>query len=320
MEEDDTIELIDLLRVVWKWKWFIIAFSVLCAIGAGIISFSMAKVYEVSMILEPGVIDIDPNGKPIYLDSPSNIESKIDSHAYNTRILDKLQADPKELGLGLKTTLPKDANTLKISLDTDDTNKSIEALSILFHELVKEYKHYIDSRKSELDQKIAMNKSQLDVSTGEKQYLEKEIAIVKANTDTIVEERNMLLKTGGSNPDKLSLLVYTNIIQQNMAHSNALNRQLGGLMAKIETIKSKIETLKIKKDAIENIRFIQKPQSSIYPVKPKKKLNTALAGIVGLFISIFLAFFIEYLQKAKSYPEIPTTTTQGKRSARNKQQ
>ena len=318
--EEDTIELIDLLRVVWKWKWFIIAFTVACAIAAGIISFSMPEIYEVSVIIEPGVIDIDPNGKPVYLDSPSNIKSKIDSQAYNRRIFERLHEDPRELHLEFKTTLPKDSNTLKISLEAEDTNKGIQALSILFQEIVKEYQHYIDSRKSELDEAIAMNKRQLDVSAAGKKHLEKEIDTVKTITDSIIEERNMLLQKGVSNPDKLSLLVYTNVIQQNIVHSNALTTQLAGLMAKIETIKSKIETLKIKKDAIENIRFIQKPQSSIYPVKPKKKLNTALAGIVGLFISIFLAFFIEYLQKAKSYPEIPTTTTQGKRSARNKQQ
>jgi len=320
MEEEDTIELIDLLRVVWKWKWFIIGFSLACAVAAGIISFSIPDIYEVSVIIEPAVIDINSSGKPVYLDSPSNIESKIDSQAYNRRIFERLHEDPRELHLEFKTTLPKDSNTLKISLEAEDTNKGIQALSILFQEIVKEYQHYIDSRKSELDEAIAMNKRQLDVSAAGKKHLEKEIDTVKTITDSIIEERNMLLQKGVSNPDKLSLLVYTNVIQQNIVHSNALTTQLAGLMAKIETIKSKIETLKIKKDAIVNIRFIQKPQPSIYPIKPKNKLNITLAFVVGLFVSVFLAFFIEYLQKAKSYPEIPTTTTQGKRSARNKQQ
>ena len=320
MEEEDTIELIDLLRIVWKWKWFIIGFPFACAIAAGIISFSMPEVYEVSMIIEPGVIDIDPNGKFIYLDSPSNIKSKIDSQAYNRRIFEKLHADPKELGLEFKTTLAKDSNTLKITLDSNDTNRSIQALSILFQEIVREYQHYIDSRKSELDQKIAMIERQLDVSAGEKKYLEKEITIVKANTDRIIEERNMLLKKGGSNPDNLSLLIYTNIIQQNMVHSNDLNQRLNGLMTEIEKTRSEADMLQIEKESIENIRLIQKPQASIYPIKPKKKLNIVLAFVVGLFVSVFVAFFIEYLQKTKSYPEIRTTATQGKRSVRDKQQ
>ncbi len=34
-------------------------------------------------------------------------------------------------------------------------------------------------------------------------------------------------------------------------------------------------------------------------VKPKKKLNVLIAGVVGLMISLFLAIFIEYLGKVR---------------------
>ena len=309
MEEEDTIELIDLLRIVWKWKWFILGFPFACAIAAGIISFSMPEVYEVSMIIEPGVIDIDPNGKFIYLDSPSNIKSKIDSQVYNRRIFEKLHADPKKLDLEFKTTLPRNSNTLKISVDSNDTNRSIQALSILFQELVREYKDYIDSRKSELDQELAMNERKLDISAAEKQYLEKEIDTAKVNTSRIIEERNMLLRKGGSAPDKLSLLIYSNIIQQHMAYCSDLNGQLSKVKAEIEAAKLEIERSRIQKESIKNMRLIREPQASIYPIKPKKELNIVLALVVGLFISVFLAFFIEYLQKAKSYPKTPTTNT-----------
>ncbi len=36
------------------------------------------------------------------------------------------------------------------------------------------------------------------------------------------------------------------------------------------------------------------------PVKPRKALNAMLAGVVSLFIGIFLVFFLEYLEKIKS--------------------
>ena len=310
MEEEDTIELIDLLRVVWKWKWVIIISTLACAIAAGIISFSMPKIYKVSMLIEPGIIDIDPSGRPIFLDSISNIKSKIDSRAYNSKIYKRLNANPKKLNLKFKTIQPRNSNTLTISLEANDTNKSIQALSVLFHELVGEYQHYIDSRKSNLDQKIAMNERQLNVGTGEKKHLEKEITTVKANTNSLIEQRNMLISKGGNNPDKLSLLIYTNIIQQNMAQYNNLNKQLANLMAKIERMKSEMEMLKIKKQSIENIKLIQPAQSSIYPIKPKKKLNVMLAFVIGFFISIFLAFFLEYLQKMRIQPHSSTTTAQ----------
>ena len=310
MEEDDTIELIDLLRVVWKWKWFIIILTIACAIAAGVISLKMPKIYEVSMVIEPGVINVDKNGKPIFLDSPLNIKSKIDSHVYNSQIYKRLNADPKKLNLGFKTVQIKNSNTLKIRLEVEDVNKGIQSLRALFHELLEEYQHYIDSRKSEIDEKIALNNGKLDVSASEKNYFEKETAIIKANTDRIIEERNMLLKRGGDNPDKLSLLIYTNIVQQNMVHYNNLHRQLDILMTKIETMKSEMETLKIKKQLIENIKLIQQPQSSIYPIKPKKKLNVMLAFVIGLFVSIFLAFFMEYIQKMKVHPNSISTKDQ----------
>lgn len=305
MEEEDTIELIDLLRVLWKWKWFIIIFTLACAIVAGVISLKMPRIYEVSMIIEPGVINLDPDGRPIYFDSPLNIKSKIDSQAYNRKISNRLNTDPKKLNLTFKTVHPSNSNILKISLEENDPSKGIQTLSTLFQALLGEYQHYIDSRRSKLNQEIVMRERKLNISADEKKYLEKEITTMKANANRIINERNMLIKKEGNNPDKLALLIYTNIIQQNMAHYNDLNKQLGKLMTEVEEIKSEMQTLKIKMQSIENIKLIQPLQSSIYPIKPKKKLNVMLAFVVGLFLSIFLAFFLKYLHKMRSISDKP---------------
>jgi len=37
-----------------------------------------------------------------------------------------------------------------------------------------------------------------------------------------------------------------------------------------------------------------------YPIKPNKKLNILIAGVLGLFVGIFVAFFLEFWQKEKS--------------------
>jgi len=36
-----------------------------------------------------------------------------------------------------------------------------------------------------------------------------------------------------------------------------------------------------------------------YPIKPNKKLNILIAGVLGLFIGIFVAYFMEFWQKGK---------------------
>ena len=303
MEKEDSIELIDLLRVFWKWKWFIIMFTLVCVIVVGIISFSMQKIYDVSMVIEPGIIDIAPDGKFIYLDSSLNIKSKIDSQAYNNKIFKALNITPEEMELKLRTNQPENSNTIKIRFEVNDANKGIQALSALFHALAKEYQHYVDSRKSELEQKIAMNRRTLNHGINEKEYLEEEINKLKANTDEIIEERGALISKGINNEDRLSLLIYSNIIQQNMGYYNDLGRELGKLMAELEKIKSEIETLSIKRKSVENIKLIQAPQSSFFPIKPKKISNIALAFVIGSIVSIILAFFLEYLQRMRSVAE-----------------
>ena len=303
MEKEDSIELIDLLRVFWKWKWFIIMFTLVCAIVVGIISFSMQKIYDVSMVIEPGIIDIAPDGKFIYLDSSLNIKSKIDSQAYNNNIFKALNITPEEMELKLRTNQLENSNTIKIRFEVNDANKGIQALSALFHALAKEYQHYVDSRKSELEQKIAMNRRTLNHGINEKEYLEEEINKLKANTDEIIDERGALISKGINNEDRLSLLIYSNIIQQNMGYYNDLGRELGKLMAELEKIKSEIETLSIKRKSVENIKLIQAPQSSFFPIKPKKVSNIALAFVIGSIVSIILAFFLEYLQRMRSVAE-----------------
>lgn len=120
----------------------------------------------------------------------------------------------------------------------------------------------------------------------------------------------MLINKGGSNVDRLSLLIYTNIIQQNMAHYNDLNKQLGEVLTNIEIMKSEMGSLKIKRESMENIKLIQPPQSSLYPIKPKKILNITLAFVIGLIISVILAFFLEYIHKMGVYAKSSTSRSQ----------
>jgi hypothetical protein len=250
------------------------------------------------MIIEPGVLDIDRNGNFIFLDSPSNIESKIDSQAYNNKIIKQLGADPAQLKLKFKTDQPRHSNTIKVWLELRNVEKGKQALSGLLDMLVEEYQHYTDSRKSELDQQRLLIARQLALNQVEQADLEKEIAAVQANTDRIIAERNALIRRGGNNVDKLTLLIYSNIIQQNIAHTNTFKTQLAELRLGIEKMKSELETLKIKRQSIENIKLIQPPQASTYPLKQEHEVKIALALVLGFLISIVIAFFVEYLRRA----------------------
>ena len=64
-------------------------------------------------------------------------------------------------------------------------------------------------------------------------------------------------------------------------------------------ISEQIANIDFRKNIIQNIQILQHPKSSLNPIKPKKKLNILLAAVIGLFLMVFLAFFIEYVSKHK---------------------
>ena len=82
----DEIELIDLLKVLWKWKYLIIAGTLAFGVLAAVISTNMSKIYEVKMVVAPGLLKIDDNGKRLYIDSIKNIKTMIESGTFNDQI------------------------------------------------------------------------------------------------------------------------------------------------------------------------------------------------------------------------------------------
>jgi len=194
-----------------------------------------------------------------------------------------------------------------------------------------------------------------------------EIKAVKQRIDEIVEQQKKALAEKRQSTDAVSLLLYSNEIQQNVRYYNSLDEQLSNekitrenldfsicdkqaelklldnrinqIKAEIETIRADIKNLETKKEVIkteiEKINgqiktvnneiqktrtdigtiekeiglledqkgridytlLIKEPTSSVYPVSPRKRVNVAIAGILGLFMFTMLAFFIEYISK-----------------------
>lgn len=74
---------------------------------------------------------------------------------------------------------------------------------------------------------------------------------------------------------------------------------LGGEEIAIDNIIQEVEKLKLNKRQVESIRVVKEPAVDPNPVKPRKGLNIAIAGITSLFLGVFLAFSIEWFSKGK---------------------
>ena len=64
----------------------------------------------------------------------------------------------------------------------------------------------------------------------------------------------------------------------------------------------KIEKLQVEQalKRLKGIEMLTQPNISSKPVKPKKKQNVMIAGVVGFLASIMLAFFMEFFEKNKA--------------------
>ena len=324
---EDEINLIDLLRVLWKWKWLIIGGTVICAIVAAVISLQMPRIYEISTVIEPGIADVKDSGDFAYVDSVANINGKINEGIYNRKIEETLNLEPLKTKVEFKSAVVKKANVIRVSSQwqEEDTDLGVKVIRQLIRFLSDDYAKIIEQKEGSYNNQIIMKQNEINnmetrknlqlanlKNVGQtKEELLRAIKEVKENVEKVVHQRDLLLenkKAGNST----TLLLYSTTVQQNVTYFNQLSNELYDLNAKEEEIKAKIEefpedmadikaqinTLNLEKGLISNIKIIQEPEVSRYPVKPKKKQIVLLAGVVALFMFIFLAFFIEYIKNA----------------------
>jgi hypothetical protein len=285
---EDEIELIDILRVLWKWKYLIMIGTFICGLLAAIISFNMSKIYSIDMVLRPGILEIGEHGKNIYIDSPQNIKALIDYGTFNNDILDYLNEIKMEnipTKLEFKVSIPKDSDTIKIRYETDDIKQGMVVQNHLGKLLLETYRKLVKYFKNEYDVKLDILKSELDyikvtiqsykrnVKNIEKRIdeLMPEIELIKNNTANLIRERDKLISKNPKENDILSALLYSNTIQQNLQLSNDYQNQIND--------------------------YKEKKESELQ--KPRKMLIIGLAVVVGLFLMLFLAFFLEFVSNHK---------------------
>jgi capsular polysaccharide biosynthesis protein len=329
---EDEIKLIDLLRIIWKWKYLIVGGTTVCAVAALVITLMMPKIYRIETVIRPGILSIGEGGIQKYIDTPENIKALIETGAFDKKILDSFaESNTAEMPgeLRFKATLPKSSSTLKINYDTAHVEQGIAVLKLLGEFLIEEYGNIVGFFQNEIDRDIKIGMAGIQkINTMKRshraviesiakriQELENDIGFINKNTAYLNKERNNLLTKGKDESNILSLVLYSNTIQQNLQLSNdykseinnfKLNRetelqQISELENELQAKLAEIDNLKMRKSVIQNIQIIQKPYSSKYPIKPKKSLYIITAVLAAIFAMVFLSFVFEYLNQNRQF-------------------
>jgi uncharacterized protein involved in exopolysaccharide biosynthesis len=329
---DEFFDLVDILRVIWKWKFIILAGTLVFAVIIAVISVNSKKVYRVEMTISPGILSISGKGKIIHIDSSANISAMINTGTFDGKILEYLKNDNlNDLPdfFHFETYIPRGSETIKIAYETSNTNIGKKGLHYLLRCLTELYEnlvlHYKKKHEMEVDEiNNEINDLKLRKKSEHKNIenvnlriaeLKTEIEFINSNTKKLSQERHKFI-TGNTQEDNiLQALLYSNTIQQNLTLTNTYKSELntflqqrekilqkiGDFDKKISTAMIKIENITFNKDIINNIQVVQQPTFDPNPVKPKIKLRILLAIIAGLFFMISLAFLIEYTSNLKKY-------------------
>ena len=329
--DDDEIELIDILKTMWKWRYLIVGGVIAFGIIAVLISYSLEKIYNISMIVRPGVISTDESGKRVFIDPVETVAGRIEAGIYSDEIIasvfksSKVQPDH----IRLKVNIPNQSEVIRVSYESADKQEGAAVLQELFNQLQNQGKNQVDlikenlnrkvdiakielQKKQELEQAYATNVKNLDRSI---QDSRSDIHLITRNNIGLIQERKKLLDKNAKDEKALAVLLYSNTIQQNIQFVNNVNSDLNGKLLRREEefqkiiqerkeqqkLKGEIQLLEKQRDALNAMTMVRQPVADRYPVKPKKSLIVALAVTAGFFIMTFISFLLEYIL---SYREI----------------
>ena len=298
-EQTDEIELIDIIRVLWKRKKLIILITFLFTLGAVGAALILPKVYEVSTIIEPGVRPIaDANGQivnEVPVVSPDAVKEAVLGGAYDVAIQKKLNILPADYPQ-LKLTLPKNTTLVKVAIESSEPDKAQAILDELVGQVGSDIQGKLENEKKKIENEME------SVRISEKAVAEKILLLKKQLDETSKKiedlENDRQKSMAARTADAMAVLLYSNEIQNQQIYLNNLQEKLMDLETSAKTFGVRMENIRLKLAMVKSTRLVKPPTIPEKPIKPKKPLIVALAGVLGLMGSMMLAFLLEYLERS----------------------
>lgn len=306
---EQNVELIDYLRVFWKWKLLIILITVVCAVASGVISFVLPEIYQSSVIVEIGRIarhrgtdreqiepieDIESVSEVLESDEMlSKIKEKLNLHTTLERIRALLDVEPilgKYIGSRLQARL------IKITFEEQDPRLTVDVLNTLSDSLIKQHLKEYQASIESVDEEINNSQDEINLQNDYQKMVRKQIKVAEK---AIAETRKELSQLNLKNISPLEVLFLRSTLRDQEEIIADFHRELKDVELSIQYLKNKVVYLEHMRAVSENTKVRDRAVTPDTPVRPRKKLNTIIGGVVGFTVAIMLAFFFEYLQSVR---------------------
>lgn len=266
--EDEEIELMDYLIVLWKRKWLIMVGTFICLITAGMVAFNMTKIYEVSTSINVGRIE----GR--FVEEGSIISARVKSISLRKEIGQKLSLPFMAIsGEEFFKVSPKgnrDTLTVEIKRETAKPDQAIKILEIVNENIIHDHKGriekakktlldkivisesriivtetQIEALKKELSDKIAINEKWIEIKKQKQNVLEKQLADTEKEIRNLEEIRDDIVRRKLKEVDVVGMVAYFNDLQARLNSAYSTRSQI------VDEIPSQIQSYRVNITALQ---------------------------------------------------------------------
>ncbi len=320
-------ELVDYAAVLWRRRRLILVPTLFCVAATAVLGFLLPPKWEVDCLIQPSKYFItQQNGgiEEVLVASPRQVEEQINQNSYQRAIAGRLGILPKDFPKINAQSL-KQTNLVRASVIHRDVDQAKKILGCLLDELKKEHdpKSQVESqaletqiKQREVDKAIVQGtivslRNKLLIVDQRKKEIGQETTGVRDRIRLIEREQTAgLKKENRDEAGSLSLLLYSNEVQQSLSYLDTLNellnskrideqdfeQALDNAEKSIFKIDNAIDNLRIMKQRIDETRFIKEPTPSLSPVSPKKLLGVLIAALLGLTVFSSFAYLFDYFE------------------------
>jgi capsular polysaccharide biosynthesis protein len=270
--QEEKIDLRDYINVLLKRKSIIILIFLIAIIAAAIVSYftiSPSPIYKSSITFS--VAQIDDQAVINIAESLEIMKSSVFLNEVINRM--NLEINAGQLKSQIEVKNLKGTNFIEISV-VDNSPEKAKNLAENITEV------FIRQNQGKYQEKIKLVEDRLKTLEEQITEFEKNIEEIKKTIKEIAASKEL---SEGERQFQTSLLL----------SSSATEREL------YSTLADRANNLRVNLKSYEDFKIINNAQMLVSPIKSNKKLNILIAGVLGLFVGIFAAFFLEFMKKGK---------------------
>ncbi|GAI40379.1 unnamed protein product, partial [marine sediment metagenome] len=194
-----------------------------------------------------------------------------------------------------------EARLIKITFEGPDPQLTVDVLNTFSDSLIEQHLEEYQASIESLDEEINNSQDEISLQDDYQKVVREQIKVAER---AIVETKRELSQLSLKNISPLEVLFLRSTLRDQEEIIATFHEELKNVQLSMQHLKNKIVYLEHMRAVSENTKVRNKPIKPDGPVRPKKKLNAIIGGVVGLVAAIILAFFFEYLQTVRKREKV----------------